>query len=103
MVRRIGGTSLKGRPVKRKLPCRFHTLLVFRLLVPFALAQTGAKPSHAAGQQSSSSTESWAKVSSKIEINSAIKDESQTLPGVENANRGNDHRPSGHTRPRTSW
>jgi hypothetical protein len=97
MVRRFGGTSLKGHPLKRKIPRSFPTLLVFRLLVRLALAQTGA---HAAGQQSSSS---WAKVSSQIDIKSATKDESQTLVGVWDATRGNDHRPSGHTRPRTNW
>ncbi len=92
MVRRFGGTSLKGRPLKRKIPRSFPTLL--------GLAPTGAKRSHAAGQQSSSS---WAKVSSQIDIKSATKDESQTLVGVGDATRGNDHRPSGHTRPRTNW
>ncbi len=100
MVRRFGGTSLKGHPLKRKIPRSFPTLLVFRLLVRFALAQTGAKRSHAAGQQSSSS---WAKVSSQIDIKSATKDESQTLVGVGDATRGNDDRPSGHTRRRTNW
>jgi len=81
--------------MKRKIPFRFFTLLVLVLLLPFALAQTGAKQSPAAGQQSSSSTKSSATASSKIDINSATKNELQTLPGVGDATAQKiiDHRP----------
>jgi competence protein ComEA len=66
----------------RKVVFTFYTLLLAFLLICFSSAQTAASSSD---QAKSSSAASSAKSSSKIDINSATKDELMTLSGIGDA------------------
>jgi competence protein ComEA len=66
----------------RKVVFTFYTLLLAFLLISFSSAQTAASSSD---QAKSSSAASSAKSSSKIDINSATKDELMTLSGIGDA------------------
>ncbi len=69
----------------RKVVFTFCTLLLAGLLISFSSAQTAASPDQAKSSSQASSTKSPAKASSKIDINSASKDELMTLPGIGDA------------------
>jgi DNA uptake protein ComE-like DNA-binding protein len=68
----------------RKLVFTFCTLLLAVLLVSFSSAQTAAS-SDQTKSSTASSTKSSAAASSKIDINSAGKDELMTLSGIGDA------------------
>ncbi len=70
----------------RKVVFAFYTLVLAALLVSFAPAQTASSSSdQAKSSTKTSSTKSSAKAASKIDINSASKDELMTLSGIGDA------------------
>ncbi len=70
----------------RKVVFAFCTLLLAALLVSFTSAQTASSSSdQAKSSTKTSSTKSSAKAASKIDINSASKDELMTLSGIGDA------------------
>jgi DNA uptake protein ComE-like DNA-binding protein len=70
----------------RKVLFTFYTLLLAVLLISFSSAQTAAgSPDQTKSSTKAASTKSSAKASSKIDINSASKDELMTLSGIGDA------------------
>ncbi len=67
--------------MKRRVLFSFYALIVALLLVTFSPAQSSGS-AKASASQKSSSAESASKSSEKIDINSASKDQLQSLPGV---------------------
>jgi competence protein ComEA len=69
----------------RKVLFAFYTLLLAALVVSFSSAQTGANSSDQAKSSTKSSSTKSATASSKIDVNSASKDELMTLSGIGDA------------------
>ena len=70
--------------MKRRILFSFYALLVAALLVTFSPAQSTSSSgsTKASASQKSSAADTSAKSSEKIDINSATKDQLQSLPGV---------------------
>ena len=69
----------------RKVLFTFYTLLLAALLISFSSAQTASSSDQSKSSTKASSTKSSANASSKIDINSASKDELMTLSGIGDA------------------
>lgn len=69
----------------RKVLFTFYTLLLAALLISLSSAQTASSSDQTKSSTKASSTKSSTKAESKIDINSASKDELMTLPGIGDA------------------